>query len=75
MLGVGLGGDVRVVVVDEVGVVGQPAHPEHNQHHNEHDADLEIDYQSENYDSLCNKNKNFYKNSVNFLSMLQDIYC
>lgn len=44
MLGVGLGGDVRVVVVDEVGVVGQPAHPEHNQHHNEHNADLEIEH-------------------------------
>ena len=40
VLGVGLGGDVRIVVVDEVGVVRQPAHPEHDQNHNEHDADL-----------------------------------
>ena len=49
VLGVGLGGDVRVVVVDEVGVVGQPAHPEHDQNHNEHDADL--DYQLINCNS------------------------
>ena len=41
VLGVGVAGDVRVVVVDEVGVVGQPADAEHDQHHDEHDADLE----------------------------------
>ena len=40
VLRVGLGGDVHVVVVDEVGVVGQPADTEHDQHHNEHDAHL-----------------------------------
>ena len=41
VLGVGMTGDVCVVVVDEVGVVGQPAHAEHDQHHDEHDADLQ----------------------------------
>ena len=41
MLGVGLGEEGGVVVgVDEVGVVGQPAHSEHDQDHHEHDAHL-----------------------------------
>ena len=42
VLGVGVAGDVRVVVVDEVGVVGQPADAEHDQHHDEHDAHLPL---------------------------------
>ena len=42
MLGVGLGRNVCIIVVDEVGMVGQPAHPKHYQHHYEHDADLVI---------------------------------
>ena len=41
VLGERLGEDVGVVVgVEEVGVVGEPAHPEHCQHHHEHDAHL-----------------------------------
>ena len=41
VLGVGLRRNVCIIVVDEVGMVGQPAHPEYYQHHYEHDADLE----------------------------------
>ena len=55
MLGVGLGGDVHVVVVDEVGVVGQPAHAEHNQDNNEHDADLVINKKSEIFPMFFNE--------------------
>ena len=36
-----LGGEVCVVVVDEVCVVGEPAQPEHDQHHDEHHAHLQ----------------------------------
>ena len=36
-----LGGEVYVVVVDEVCVVREPAQPEHDQHHDEHHAHLQ----------------------------------
>ena len=44
MLGVGLGGDVRVVVVDEVGVVWKPADGEDGNNNTEH-----FDYLKGNY--------------------------
>ena len=41
-----LGGEVCVVVVDEVCVVGEPAQPEHDQHHDEHHAHLQQQHYS-----------------------------
>ena len=57
VLGVGLGEDGGVVVgVDEVGVVGQPAHSEHDQHHHEHDAHLREETSGERNEIFYNAN-------------------